>query len=75
MSKSYVAKKHLFDDCTNLYPNGPEPSRMTDKILGVTCGQCKGRILNVLRDRDWSLLEDDEARLLEIAAGVAAKQK
>lgn len=63
-----MAKKHLFDDCPNLYPNGPEPERMSKDVMGITCGQCKGRILNVIRDEDWNLLDDDELAVLTYAA-------
>lgn len=71
-------KKHLFIDCDGFNWRDDDAERqphVVTSILEVTCGQCKGRILNVIRDQDWSLLEDDEVRVLEIAAGVAAKQE
>ncbi len=48
-------KVHLFNDCPNIYPRkDPEIGGLCD----VTCGQCKGRVLSVIRDKDWSKLPE-----------------
>ena len=43
---------------------------LTSRVAHVTCGQCKGRILDVLRKQEWIFLPDDVKALL----GQLAKQ-
>ncbi len=67
-----LKKKHFFGDCTGFYWRAQsreerEPYLVKDICL-ITCGQCKGRILDVIRKNDWSLLNDSEIQTLTDAA-------
>lgn len=64
-------KKHLFTDCSGFnWRDTPEERQphVTRLIRDVTCGQCKGRVQDVVRSIDWSDLKDDEVRFLDSAA-------
>jgi len=55
-------KKHFFDDCTGFDWRTPlvaREQRMVKDIRHVTCGQCKGRVLDAIRATDWSFLDDE----------------
>jgi len=47
--------------------------QLVDDLRELTCGQCKGKILNALRDRDWATLDMHEMRVL-VDAAIAAKR-
>lgn len=59
---------HYFDDCTGFPWQRSGADRredLTQRIAHVTCGQCKGRILDVMRQLEWIFLTTDEVTLLE----------
>lgn len=64
-------KTHFFHDCPNMVWDWKLKSVTGDiatSITTTTCGQCKGRILNTIRDRDWTTLESMEVAVLMKAA-------
>lgn len=67
-------KKHFFGDCTGFYWRAQSVEERTPYLVKdvrlITCGQCKGRILNVIRNHDWAYLKDAEIKVLENAANV-----
>ena len=67
-------KIHFNDSCTG-FPWSEELADrakfVTNDPRRVTCGQCKGQILNVIRDRDWSTLSDKELETISTAASSA----
>lgn len=67
-------KKHLFIDCTNFNWRDSTAERkpfVVKSVRDVTCGQCKGKVLNVIRDLDWSTLSPSDAHMLEFYASRA----
>jgi len=38
--------------------------RIVTDIRKLTCGQCKGSLLNRLRDKEWKDLTDEEVNVL-----------
>ena len=66
-------KMHYFSDCTGfpwMRSDADRSADLTSRVAHVTCGQCKGRILDVLRKQEWIFLPDDVKALL----GQLAKQ-
>lgn len=67
-------KLHFHDSCTG-FPYSEElidrARYVTDDLRQVTCGQCKGQILNVIRERSWSTLTDQEIETISTAASSA----
>jgi len=67
-------KKHFFGDCRGFYWRAQSVEERTPYLVKdvseITCGQCKGRILDVIRSRDWKRLGDDEVKVLTSAASV-----
>jgi hypothetical protein len=62
-------KVHRFGDCINIpYRATANEYPVTDNIYKVTCGQCKGRILNKIRDLEWENLSLDEATVMDFFA-------
>lgn len=61
-------KAHFFRDCPNTKWYAREEAVIATDVTLTTCGQCKGRILNAIRDRDWSELESMEVAVLKVAA-------
>lgn len=62
-------KKHYFKDC----PSGhwaTQKERFVDSILLSDCGQCKGRVLEALRQMNWMVLKPEEGALLKLLAWV-----
>jgi hypothetical protein len=65
-------KTHWFDDCTAIpveKVNGAwvrklPPGRMVGSLYEVTCGACKGRIVERIRAADWSTATDAEIKFL-----------
>lgn len=69
-------KRHFFADCPNFNWRDPVQKRLDSVVPDVTlvtCGQCKGRILGVLRDKDWSELQSDECAVIAVAAAKLRK--
>lgn len=64
-------KKHLFIDCSGFPWRDDDDARkphVVEHVKDVTCGQCKQRILNVLAQKDWKMLNNDEECVLAIVA-------
>jgi hypothetical protein len=47
-------KVHYFKDCTGLQYSYRNDAAYTAALNSITCGQCKGRILERVRAADWS---------------------
>jgi len=67
----YDNEKHFFTECTHF------PWRMSDwerrdklatDVRHVTCGQCKGRILDAARAIDWANLSEEVRIALTVFA-------
>jgi len=67
LSEKNKLKIHFFKDCSGIHW-GEHSRSVIEDISRITCGQCKGRILEVLRQKDWSTLGQEELEVLEIAA-------
>ncbi len=72
---SKTLKVHLFADCPGHYYSSEKDKRFTIDVRQITCGQCKGRILDVLRARDWVDLDPRELRVIENAALIASQSQ
>jgi len=60
-------KTHLSTSCTNVgnWVNLEDlKQRIVTDIRKLTCGQCKGSLLNRLRDKEWKDLTDEEVNVL-----------
>lgn len=53
-----VQKRHLFEDCSALAWRlvNERRGRLTDDLTRCTCGQCRMRLLVLLKDTDWRKL-------------------
>lgn len=78
MAKLYPKKlkRHAFIDCTGWsFSRGLEERRsdlVTDLRL-LSCGQCKGRILDVIRFKDWFDLDPVVLKMLNDCANTSRK--
>jgi hypothetical protein len=71
MKKPATNKIHATDDCPNFnyrMEMSERLERVSSDLTKTTCGQCKGQILNVLRDKDWSKLTAEELSVLQSLA-------
>lgn len=60
-------KTHLFTDCSNFNWQMPDNERVEQTSANVndcTCGACKGRVLQLIRETDWSSLNPTTLDLL-----------
>ena len=60
-------KTHLYTDCTGFdwrATDDERNARTTASLVLVTCGQCKGKLLDRLRKTDWSTLDIDTLTVL-----------
>ena len=55
------------------WPKEEYEKQLVDDLRQLTCGQCKGVILNALRDKDWATLNVDEMHVL-VDAAIEAKK-
>jgi hypothetical protein len=58
-----VLKTHMFA-CSVVTGLSSKPTMVTD-LEDLTCGQCKGQILEWLRAQDWNTLPDDVLNALD----------
>ena len=63
-------KKHYFDDCPGFHYSAKQDVIMVKNITEITCGQCKGRILNNIAAKNWEHLNYSEKLVLEDAANL-----
>jgi DNA-directed RNA polymerase subunit RPC12/RpoP len=62
-----IRKLHFFIDCDGFWHRDLAEERelhLVSQLQDITCGQCKGRILNEIRQRDWSKLASEEVAFL-----------
>ena len=61
-------KTHISTSCTNVINSWSDSEelkrRVVTDIRELTCGQCKGTLLNKLRNKDWKELTDEEVNVL-----------
>jgi hypothetical protein len=71
-------KKHFYFTCPNFHWRHTLEERekhVVSSINDVTCGQCKGLILNVIRDQDWSKLDEVMTTVIQRVATQTLEQK